>query len=330
MKKLLFAALFTSVIAFGGQTKNIIDMTGRSIAVPVKVEKVVTAGATPAVNAFLFALGKADTIQNGMPGFMAGKSWKYQGVFAPKTASQIVVSGPGPDWNVNAEALAGIPHDVAFVANKASADMLAQKGFCVVSLYWSDSESIKKTATLLGDIMGVKERAKAYTDYYDDTLKKVASRVSTQKNKPKALYIRFKNLSLPMVSTATWMFENAGAINVAKGVKDHANVSAEQIIGWNPDFLFVWGKDEVEAVYKDTRFKSLNAIKNKKVFAVPTGAHVWTHYTPEQPLAVIWAAEKFYPSKFSDINIRKVVFDFYSNFFGYKLSEEQISDILNP
>jgi iron complex transport system substrate-binding protein len=328
--RVIFSVLFAAALSFAAQTKNIVDMTGRAVSVPAKVEKVVTAGATPAVNAFLFALGKGDTIQNGMPGFMAGKSWRYQAIFAPKTASQTVVSGPGPDWNVNVETLATLQSDVVFVGNKTSADMLAQKGFCVVSLYWSDSESIKKTMVLLGDIMGVPERAKEYVRYYDDTLKNVASKVSAEKNKPKALYIRFKNLTLPMVSTATWMFENAGGINVARGVKDHAGVSAEQILGWNPDFLFVWSKEEVDAVYKDQRFKALNAVKNKKVFAVPMGAHVWTHYTPEQPLAVIWAAQKFYPSKFKDTDIKKTIFDFYSKFFGYKLSDEQINDILNP
>lgn len=318
------------IVVFASPTKNIVDMTGRTVAIPTKVTRVVTAGGTPAVNAFLFALGCADKIQNGMPKNISGKTWKFQSVFAPQTDKALVVSAPGPDWNVNPESLRSLPHDVAFVVSKTSADSLAAKGFCVVALYWNDDASIKKTMTLLGDVMGVPGRAKAYNKYYDDTLAAIAKRVEGEKQKPKALYMRYKNLSLPMVSTATWMIENAGGINVAKGVKDHAIVSVEQILKWNPDFLFVWSTDEVEGVYQDKRLSGTNAVKNKKVFVVPTGAHVWTNYTPEQPLAVLWAAEKFYPAKFKDAPVKKAAFDFYARFFGYRLSDEQLNQILNP
>ena len=162
------------------------------------------------------------------------------------------------------------------------------------------------------------------------TIRKITKAIINEKQKPKALYLRYKTLSLPMVSTATWMIENAGGINVARGVKDHAQISAEQLLGWNPDYLLVWSKEEIEALYKDARFKSLNAVKNKKVFAVPTGAHVWTNYTPEQPLAVLWAAGKFYPSKFSEASLKNAALDFYSKFFDYRLTSEQLNQILNP
>lgn len=329
MKK-VFLLVVTVFTLFAAQTRSVVDMTGRTVAVPLKVNKVVTAGGTPAVNSFLFALGCADKIQNGMLKNISGKTWRFQSVFAPQTASALVVSSPGPDWNVNPESLRSLPHDVAFVVSKTSAESLASKGFCVVALYWNDDESIKKTITLLGDVMGVPDKAKAYNKYYDDTLSAIAKRVDGEKRKPKALYMRYKNLSLPMVSTATWMIENAGGINVARGVKDHAIVSIEQVIGWNPDFLFVWSADEVEGVYQDKRLSSVSAVKNKKVFVVPTGAHVWTNYTPEQPLAVLWAAEKFYPSKFVDAPIKKAAFDFYARFFNYRLSDEQLMQILNP
>lgn len=329
MKK-TFLALLIAYTAFAAQTREIVDMTGRKISLPLKVEKVVTAGGTPAVNSFIFALGKATSIQNGMPSSMNGKNWKFQSVFAPQTATATVVSSSGPDWNVNPETLRSLPHDVAFVVNKSSAESLAQKGFCVVALYWNDDKSIKNTMTLLGNVMGVPQAAAEYNKFYDKTLQTVAKKVANENQKPKALYIRYKNLSLPMVSTATWMVENAGGINVARGLKDHASISAEQILGWNPDFLFVWDSAEVEAVYKDPKFKSLSAVKNKKVFAVPTGAHVWTNFTPEQPLAVIWAAEKFYPNKFADMPLKKIAFDFYLKFFKYRLSDAQLNEILNP
>jgi iron complex transport system substrate-binding protein len=330
MRRFLFLFLFISTVVSAVQTKTIIDMSGRSVEIPVSVNKVVTAGGTPAVNAFLFALGCADTIQNGMPGYMSGKNWKFQSVFAPKIATEPVVSNGGPSWDVNTESLSALSYDVVFVVNKISADNLAKKGFPVVALYWDSPESIKNTMTLLGSIMGKEESAQEYNQYYDETLKSVAKRVSNVKVKPKAIYLNYTNLSLPMTSTATWVIENAGGINVAKGQKDHAPVNVEQLLTWNPDYLFVWNKNEIDALYKDKRFAFINAVKNKKVFVMPMGAHVWSHYTPEQPLAVLWAAEIFFPNMFKDTSIRKSVYDFYGRFFNYKLSEDQITQILNP
>lgn len=305
-------------------------MTGRSVEIPASVNKVVTAGGTPAVNAFLFALGCADTIQNGMPGYMSGKNWKFQSIFAPKIATEPIVSNGGPSWDVNSETLSSLSYDVVFVVNKISAENLTKKGFPVVALYWDSPVSIKRTMTLLGSIMGKEERAREYNQYYDDTLKSVTKRVSNVKVKPKALYMNYTNLSLPMTSTATWMIENAGGINVAKGQKDHAALNIEQLLTWNPDYLFVWNKKEIDLLYKDQRFASINAVKNKKVFVMPMGAHVWSHYTPEQPLAVMWAAEIFFPDAFKDISIRKEVLDFYAHFLNYKLNDDEITQILNP
>ena len=90
--RFLFIWFLAIASVFAVQTKTIVDMTGRSVEIPLKVDKVVTAGGTPAVNAFLFALGCADTIKNCMNGYMSGKNCKFQAVFAPKIATQKVVS----------------------------------------------------------------------------------------------------------------------------------------------------------------------------------------------------------------------------------------------
>ncbi len=330
MKALFFLLIVSLHVAFGLESKTIVDMYGRTVNIPSTVHSVVTAGGTPAVNSFVFALGAQDTITNGLPGAIDGKNWKMQTLFAPKLASLPTVSNGGPEWDINVEALHTIAHDVVFVVNQNSAESLAQKGFCVVALQWSTPYSVKETMTLLGEILGLQNRAAAYNDYYDRTLRFVAQKVAHVSHRPKALYLRYTNFSLPMVSTATWMIEHAGGINVAANVKDHATISIEQLLTWNPDFLFVWNTQEKEAIYRDKRLLGLNAIQNQKVFAMPMGSHVWTHYTPEQPLAVLWAAEKFFPLAFQDVSIPQEIVSFYTTFFGVTLDEEHVGKILNP
>lgn len=330
MLRHLILFLVTAVSATVLSAKSITDMYDREVLLPSKVDHVVSAGGTPAVNAFLLALGAKNMITNGLPGSINGKNWSNQLWFSPALADKPIVSSGGPDWNVNAEALSAIAHDVVFVVNPISADALTKKGFTTVALNWENPDSVKKTMTLLGSILGKEKNGQKYNLYYDQTLKNVSKKLNNIREKPKALYLRYTNLSVPMVTTATWLIESAGGINVAKGIQDHAQIDVERLLVWNPDYLFVWNTKEVEEIYKDQRLSSLSAIKNKKVFAVPMGAHVWTHYTPEMPLAVVWAAKKFYPEKFKEVELEKIISDFYIQFYGTKLTKEQLWRIMNP
>lgn len=320
--------LLVAVAVRAAATRTVVDMAGRRVEIPAKVERVATVGGTPAVNAFLFALGEADVIQNGMPSFMASKSWKYQAVFGPHLAGRPVVSDSGPDWVPRLEALKLLPHDVAFVVNGTSADLLAQHGFTVVSLDWKSPDSIKQTIDLLGDIMGVPERARAYDQAYDEIVGKVRAAVKNETWHPRTLYLRVSGYMLPMVTTATWMIENAGGVNVARDVPDHARVSPEQILAWNPEVIFVWDRSEVGILLADTRLAPLDAVRHRRIYVVPMGAHMWTHYTPEQPLAVLWAASHFYPERFREVSLRDTAREFYSRFFRTHLTEDQLSEIL--
>lgn len=51
--------------------------------------------------------------------------------------------------------------------------------------------------------------------------------------------------------------------------------------------------------------------------------------TVEQPLTVLWALHKLYPERLSQVALEKEIFDFYSHFFKYDLSDEQLEEIIN-
>lgn len=312
----------------GGDTRTITDMAGRRVEIPAKVERVVTLGGTPAVNAFLFALGEADLIQNGMPRFMAAKTWKYQTVFGPQLVGRPIVSDAGPEWAPRLEVLATLPHDVVFVVDATSAELLARRGFTVVSLDWHSPDSIKDTIILVADIVGVPERARAYVATYDALLAQVRTAIATETWHPRTLYLKVAGFMLPMVTTATWMIESAGGVNVARDLPDHARISAEQVLAWNPEVIFVWSRDEVALLEGDPRLAEVDAVRHHRIHVVPMGAHMWTHYTPEQPLAVLWAASRFYPQRFRATDLHETVRRFYADFFRTHLDDEQLAEIL--
>lgn len=312
--------------------RTVVDMAGRQVLVPREIRRVVTAGGTPAVNAFIAMLGRGDLIVNGLPQQMRGGRWKYQRLFIP-AADGPVVSGMGPGWAPDLEALRAVPHDVVLVDNEQTARMLERRGFTVVCLIWRGPDSVRETIRLLGDLLNRQEQAREYDRYYAaqlELLRKAVADVPVAR-RPRALFCRLDNLSLPMVSTARILIERSGGVYASMGTlpADHAVITMETLLVWNPDVLFVWSPDDVRRAYSDQRFASLRAVRERQVFAVPTGLHAWTNYTPEQALAISWMAKMLYPARFAEISTERETALFYRRFCGKSLTEQQVREILS-
>jgi iron complex transport system substrate-binding protein len=104
--------------------------------------------------------------------------------------------------------------------------------------------------------------------------------------------------------------------------------SLEQVLSWDPEIIIVTTEPAIAATYADSRLANVSAIKNRRVYAVPMGAHVWGNRTIEQPLTILWAAKLFHPELFKDIVIEDEVRSFYSTFFKTSLRNDDIKTIL--
>ncbi|BAK73990.1 MAG: ABC transporter substrate-binding protein [Arcobacter sp.] len=310
---------------------KIIDMENREITVPDKISGVVSVGGTPALNAFLFAFKKADIIQNGVEdeNLKNMPFWKHQQWFMPKLFSLPQVSSNPPSWTPEFEKLALTKFDIALVNDTLGASLLEKRAYKTAIINWQGEDSIKRTMNFLGELFNMQEVSKAYDEYYNKVLNLINEKTSSIKDKKTALYIRMNNLSLPMVTTANTIFEKAGGISATSNItKEHISIDMEKLYVLNPDFLFVWGENDVKLALENPKFKDLKAVKNKQVYSIPMGAHFWTHYTPEQILCILWVAKKMYPEKFEDIDMKKETSQFYEEFMGTKLSSQQINEIL--
>lgn len=311
-------------------TRTVTDMAGRQVRVPPEIRRVVTAGGTPAINAFLVALGRSGLIVNGLPQPMRGR-WKLQQLFVP-AANGPVVSGMGPSWTPDLEALRALPHDLVLVDNEQTARMLERRGFTTFCLLWKGPDSVPATMRVLGDLLNRREQAAAYERYYQKNLERVRAEVGAlpAEQRPRALFCRLEPLSLPMVSTARMLIERSGGRYAAVGTlpADHATITLETLLVWNPDLLFVWSPEDVTRAYTDQRFASLRAVKQRRVFAVPMGLHLWSNYTPEQAPGILWMAKMLYPDRFQQLSPSDETMAFYRQFCSKQLSNQQISTIL--
>lgn len=129
-----------------------------------------------------------------------------------------------------------------------------------------------------------------------------------------------------------WWIMRAGGISLSDSTRtiEKFTFSPEQIIVMNPDIIILSNPNDVEKLYKNRKFSTLKAIKNKKVYVSPHGMHLWAYRTAEQPLMVLWAAKTFYPEYFKNLDISDETKAFYEHFMEYKLSDHDLSAILQP
>ena len=312
------------------KTKTITDSAGRQVEIPKNINKVVTVGPVGVLNCFVFAMGEGEKIASGLPPkFAKGDRWKYHSIFYPGIADNIVVEDA--EGVIKMEKLIEIEPDVVFTMDEKTAEEIEDKGIKAIVLDWKDPEDVKDVVSILGDVFYKPEKAKEYSEYFDETLEKVNERVSKipAEERVKVLNGGLEKLSMGH-AISDWWIEAAGGISVAKDdrVGESSNYSMEQLFNWDPDVLIVQNDEDIKLAYGDERFKDLKAVKSKRVYESPVMGHVWANRTMEQPLTVLWAAKLFYPEEMADIDMKGEVKTFSKKFFGHDLSDDEYKDIV--
>lgn len=131
---------------------------------------------------------------------------------------------------------------------------------------------------LLGQVFDKQDEAQALVDKMLDEVKKVQDYAKAQNNHPTVAVLENEDDSYRVYSELTLggnVAEEAGAtLAVGKGAST-ANISAEDLLAANPDAVFmVWydgfrdATNCVTDITENDKFKSLDAVKNNKVFPV--------------------------------------------------------------
>jgi iron complex transport system substrate-binding protein len=308
--------------------RSVTDMAGRTVEVPDRISRVATIGPVPVLNSFVFAIGQSATIANNLPPNLGGARWRFQYVVAPELAKRpIVQSGEGPII----EGVVQTSPDIVLTMDRSTVDLMERVGIPTIFLSWRQPDDVKDVMRLLGKLYQRQDSAEAYCRYFDDTLARVSARTEalSLEQRPRVLYASLDRLTQPH-RIAEWWIAKAGGRSVTDNgrMAEAFNFSIEQVLDWNPEVILVSAEREIAAAYANPVLAGVSAIKNRRVYAVPMGVHVWGNRTVEQPLTVLWAAKLFHPDAFGDIAIENEVRSFYTKFFGTSLSNEDIREIL--
>jgi iron complex transport system substrate-binding protein len=119
----------------------------------------------------------------------------------------------------------------------------------------------------------------------------------------------------------------AGAINVAAGLGNggHATVTLAQLREWNPDVIIVENRTFFTGIQRNPGWRSLNAVRKKKVYLEPSLPFGWIDDPPgiNRLIGLYWLSQLFYPGDSQD-DLHELVADFYDHFYAIKISDAQI------
>lgn len=112
--------------------------------------------------------------------------------------------------------------------------------------------------------------------------------------------------------------------------KGFAQVSVEQVLVWNPDYIFCIGKGESNPyrnILKSAVWRNVTAVRSHRVFFVPAEPYSWFDMPPSvnRVLGLIWFADIFYNQP--NQQTRQKVMEFYKLFYHYSLTEKEYNGL---
>jgi iron complex transport system substrate-binding protein len=131
----------------------------------------------------------------------------------------------------------------------------------------------------------------------------------------------------------TELIEVAGGRNVHLGKLltgyGMEHVSLEQVMAYDPDVILVKEKAFYDTVFKETRWKALRAVKQRRVFLIPHQPFNWFDRPPSfmRLLGAQWLLSVLHPGSLP-VDLRVQTQAFYQTFLGVKLDDRQAAEIL--
>lgn len=321
------------------QEREITDMAGRTMTVPLEIESVFSTG--PAAAIYLYTLvpdkllGWNYTLNDieksiileqyhDLPNFGQGDAVNYEAVIAA-----------GPTIALNVTSI----NDGSIDASDALAEQL---GVPVVMVS-SDLLDAPAVYRFMGELFGVEEQAEALAAYAEETFNAISSLDIPNEEKVRIYYGNGEDSleTAPAGSSHGQIIDLVNAVNVADlelGDGSRVQISAEQLLAWDPDVIIVNGEPKAdmtgsaaaEAILADPLFATLKAVQNGAVYGTPNAPFSWVDRPPgpNRIAGMRWLSGLIYP-EYLDYDVDEAVREFFQLFYHVELTDEQLTQLYN-
>ena len=323
------------------ETREITDMAGRKVTVPVaeNIESVFSAGPVAAIFLYMVAPDKLlgwnyelndveksiilDKYQD-LPNFGMGDAVNYEAVIAANPTIAInsgkINDAMVSDCDALSESL-GIP--VVAVDNELN----------------NSAEAFR----FMGELLGVEDHAEELAQYAEQVFTDINALSDIPEEKKVSVYFGNGEDSLetaPRGSQHAQILDAINAVNVADlelGDGSRVQISAEQLLAWDPDVIVVNGEPKAdksgnsaaEDILSNPDYASLKAVQDQKVYGTPNAPFSWVDRPagPNRLIGMRWFSALIYP-EYIKCDINEEIHKFFDLFYHVDLSDEQLENVL--
>ena len=311
------------------ETRVFTDSVGREVTVPVQIDQVAVSG--PMAQIVLFAL---------CPDKLVGISNAWDESAAQYLDTEyynLPLLGQlyGGKGELNLETLlesgAQVVIDVGEAKGSIVEDLDALQEQTTIPFVHIDAAlaTMDETYTLLGDLLGMPDEAKALADYCRSTYDRALT-IADSVEKANLLYVT-GDAGLNVIAQGAYHAEVIDLLSNNLAVVDEPSskgtgneVDMEQILNWNPDVILFAPDSIYDTVAGDAAWQGVTAIQNGAYYEVPMGPYNWMGFPPsvQRLLGMLWMAKVLYPEA-ADYDLYTEAAQYFKLFYHCDLTREQ-------
>lgn len=319
------------------ETREFTDSAGRTVEVPVDIERIAPSGHT--ANQVLLTMAPEKMV--GLSQELTEDQQKYLGV----DMSDLPVFGAifGAKGDLNKEAIAAADPQVIIDTGALEDDVASgldqlQEELGIPCVFIETNMDDYGTAyEMLGDLLGMEERGKELSEYCQNAYEQVVDVMSgiPEEDRANVLYLLGED-GTNVIAKGTQQAEvvdlcadNLAVMDSPSNTGMGSETSLEQIALWNPDIIIFASGSVYSTVADDPAWDGITAIDNGDYYEAPGTPYNWLNSPPtvNQVMGMQWLPRLLYPDRFDD-SIQDVTRSYYSLFYGYDLSDEELDALV--
>ena len=303
---------------------TVTDAAGREVTIEEAPETLVSGYYI--TTSMLIALGHADKLV----GIEAKADTRP--IYALAAPELLELPSVGTAKEFDLEGCAALHPDLVILPLKLkdTVPALEELGLTAITVNPESLEELNDTIKLLVAAIGDPVKGWELLDYNQETQDFLAETLADVE-KPR-VYLAGNSSYLSTAGAAMYqntLLELGGGENVAAELEDTywADVSYEQLLSWNPEVIIMasdaaYSKDELLA---DPQLGQLDAVKNGRVYAMPSTFESWDSPVPSALVGSRWVASVLHGEEYAFEQFQADAADFYQQFYGVKIDTQLLS-----
>ena len=320
------------------ETVSFTDSTGRAVELPANITKIAPSG--PVATMILAAFAPEKLVCTGTNIGDDQAAFLYEGLSDLPMTGQLY----GGKATFNLEELLATGAEVIIDLGdfkKSNADDLTalqeQTGLPCIFLE-ADLAHMADAFRSLGTILGKEERGEELAKLVEETMT-MAAENSAKITEDQMVSVLYSSGSDPLGTNAEGSSQaqvlgivgakNAVVVDEVTSKGGGNMINMEQLYNFDPNVVLVTDAAALEIIESETAWQELRAVKDGKVYTVPTEPYCWLSAPPSMNmiLGVWWLGNLLYPEVY-DYDMTAKAQEIYKTFWNYDLTAEEAAAML--